>query len=135
VQPAYQERVYRTGDYVRMREDGNYIFCGRKDNMVKSRGYRIELGEIEHVLSEHKDIREAVVLAIPDEEIGSRLKSVIIPHQSDTITKADLEAFCRTRLPKYMVPEEFIFTDDLPRTSTGKTDRVALRSRFQMGGE
>ncbi len=135
VQPAYQERVYRTGDYVRMREDGNYIFCGRKDNMVKSRGYRIELGEIEHVLSQHEDIREAVVLAIPDEEIGSRLKSVVVPHQSDTITNADLEAFCRKRLPKYMVPEEFIFTDDLPRTSTGKTDRVALRSRFHMGGE
>jgi amino acid adenylation domain-containing protein len=133
-QPAYQERVYRTGDYVRMREDGNYIFCGRKDNMVKSRGYRIELGEIEHVLSQHEHIREAVVLAIPDEEIGARLKSVVVPHQNGAIAKAELEAFCLARLPKYMVPEEFIFTDDLPRTSTGKTDRMALRSRFHMGG-
>lgn len=133
LKPGYQERMYRTGDYVRLREDGNYIFCGRKDTMVKSRGYRIELGEIEHVLNQHVCIREAIVLALPDEEIGACIMSVVVPYQDGTLQKEDLEVFCRARLPKYMVPKDFIFTADLPRTSTGKIDRVALRNQIRVG--
>jgi amino acid adenylation domain-containing protein len=135
LQRAYQERVYRTGDYVRVREDGNYIFCGRKDNMIKSRGHRIELGEIEHVLGQHPHIREVVVLALPDADIGARLKSVVVLDQNGSISQAELRGFCLARLPRYMVPEEFIFTDNLPRTSTGKADRVALHTQFHKGGK
>jgi len=128
---AYQERVYRTGDYVRLAENGNYVFVGRRDNMVKSRGYRIELGEIEQALYQHEGIREAVVVAMPDDEIGARLKAVVVPQHNGDLTGSDLEAFCLARLPNYMVPEEFVFRDDLPRTPTGKTDRMALRSEFE----
>ncbi len=130
LQPAYQEAVYRTGDFVRLRQDGNYDFVGRRDNMVKSRGYRIELGEIEQRLYQHVGVREAVVLAVPDDEIGARLKAIVVPHQDRNITKQDLEAFCIAHLPRYMVPELFEFRNDLPRTSTGKTDRTALRQEL-----
>ena len=131
LQLAYREHVYRTGDYVRLRDDGNYIFCGRRDNMVKSRGYRIELGEIEHVLNQHELVGEAIVFAVPDEELGSRLKSVIVPLQhSNGLTKTLLQAYCLARLAKYMVPEEFVIREDLPRTSTGKTDRITLRAEL-----
>lgn len=126
LQPAFQERAYRTGDIVRLENDENYSFIGRRDHMVKSRGYRIELGEIEQVLFQHDQVKEAVVIAVPDDEIGSRLKAVVAPNADCEVLVADLQAFCSTRLPRYMVPETFVFLSELPKTSTGKTDRQAL---------
>ena len=58
-------------------EDGNYVYLGRQDGMVKTRGYRVELGEVEAALYGHPAIREAMVLPIPDELLGSRLRAVI----------------------------------------------------------
>ncbi len=130
VQTAYPERVYRTGDYVRPQPDGNFQFVGRRDNMVKSRGYRIELGEIEQTLYQHPKIREAVVLAVPDQEIGARLQAVIVPHPGADLVVEELRGFCLARLPRYMVPEEFLVREQLPQTSTGKTDRVQLRAEL-----
>ena len=133
-QPAYQEFVYRTGDIVRLEDDGNYTFIGRRDHMVKSRGYRIELGEIEQALYQHPGIKEAVVIAVPDDEIGARLKAVIVSNGSDELTKRKLQSFCMERIPRYMVPETFEFEEELPRTSTGKVDRVALMRRLAPEG-
>jgi len=126
LQPGFHDPAYRTGDLVRLEADGCYRFLGRRDHMVKSRGYRIELGEIEQTLYDHLQVKEAVVVAVPDEEIGARLKAVIVPHVGAALDPAELKAFCLGRLPKYMVPEEVLFRDELPRTSTGKTDRVAV---------
>lgn len=125
-QVAYDEPAYLTGDYVRLREDGNYDFVGRRDNQVKSRGYRIELGEIEQVVYRHDAVREAAVVAIPDREVGARLRLVVAAQPGRVLTRKDIEAFCQAHLPRYMVPEMIDFMADLPRTSTGKTDRVAL---------
>jgi amino acid adenylation domain-containing protein len=131
VRRAFDETVYRTGDIVRLEADGTYAFLGRRDHMVKSRGYRIELGEIETALYQHEKVREAVVIAVPDDEIGSRLKAVIVPRdERDAPTEAELSTFCGGRLPRYMVPEAFVLRADLPHTSTGKTDRMALARDF-----
>ena len=127
LQAAYREPVYRTGDYVRATVEGEYVFVGRKDHMVKSRGYRIELGEIEQALHQHERVREAVVLTKPDDEIGARLLAVVVAHAEGALTAADLQTFCLSRLPQYMVPEQFVFHGELPKTSTGKIDRMALR--------
>jgi amino acid adenylation domain-containing protein len=126
LQPAYPDLLYRTGDIVRVLEGGDFGFVGRRDHMVKSRGYRIELGEIEQVLHQHDRVREAAVVAIPDEEIGARLHAVIAVHGEDGMKEVDIQTFCLARLPKYMVPERIVFAPELPKTSTGKADRVAL---------
>ena len=126
IQPAYAENIYRTGDYVKLRDDGDYDFIGRKDNQVKSRGYRIELGDVEQAVYRHEAVREAAVVAVPDAEIGAKLKLVLVPHTEGALTRKDIEAFCQLHLPRYMVPEIIEFRSSLPRTSTGKTDRQAL---------
>ena len=66
--PGRETRWYRTGDIVVELPDGNYKFLGRRDRMIKKRGYRIELGEIEAALYRHPAIKEAAVLAFPDDE-------------------------------------------------------------------
>jgi amino acid adenylation domain-containing protein len=125
-QQAYEERVYRTGDLVRLDAAGDYWFIGRKDHMVKSRGYRIELGEIEQALFAHERVREAAVIAIPDEEIGARLLAFVAPQAGTKLAEAELQSWLASRVPRYMVPESILVQTELPQTSTGKTDRQAL---------
>ncbi len=127
-QEAYDEPAYRTGDLVTLDEEGNYVFLGRRDGMVKTRGYRVELGEVEAALYAHPAIREAIVLPVPDELLGSRLRAVVSAADGpDCLTRQDVIEHCRRMLPRYMVPDVVEFCEALPRTSTGKVDRARLR--------
>jgi amino acid adenylation domain-containing protein len=125
-QPDFNENMYRTGDLVTLAEDGNYYFQGRRDSQIKSRGYRIELGEIESALLSHPGVREAAVVAIPDELVGNKIKAIVAPHETQGLKISELQQFCGTRVPKYMIPELIEFLEALPKTSTGKIDRVRL---------
>src|SRR5271165_3164559 len=125
-QPNFNENMYRTGDLVTLAEDGNYYFQGRRDSQIKSRGYRIELGDIESALLSHPGVREAAAIAIPDELVGNRIKAVVAAHEDHELKIVELQQFCGTIIPKYMIPEQIEFLDALPKTSTGKIDRVSL---------
>jgi amino acid adenylation domain-containing protein len=125
-QHHFDEKMYRTGDIVTVGEDGNYYFQGRRDSMIKSRGYRIELGEIESALLSHPGVREAAVLAVPDEIIGNRIRAVVATLIPGSLGVLELQQYCASRVPKYMIPELIDLCDELPKTSTGKIDRVKL---------
>ncbi len=125
-QRNFEERIYRTGDLVSLDDDGTFWFLGRRDNMVKSRGYRIELGEIETALYSHPAVREAAVIAIPDELVGNILKAVVVLDGSAPLSATDIQRHCAMRIPSYMIPEPVVFLDSLPKTSTGKVDRRKL---------
>jgi amino acid adenylation domain-containing protein len=131
-QKNFNENMYRTGDLVTLAEDGNYYFQGRRDSQIKSRGYRIELGEIESALLSHPNVREAAAVAIPDDLVGNRIKAVVAAHQDRELKVAELQQFCGTRIPKYMIPEQIEFCESLPKTSTGKIDRVRLTQEPQL---
>ncbi len=120
------ELIYRTGDLARKEHDGNYTYLGRRDNQIKSRGYRIELGEIETALYSHPAVEEAAVIPIPDEEIGNRIRAVLVVRNGEQLTHSALDVFCAAHLPKYMMPHEVEFRDALPKTSTGKVDKMQL---------
>jgi amino acid adenylation domain-containing protein len=133
LRPELNERVYKTGDLVHLDSDGNYVFLGRKDHMIKSRGYRIEIGEIETVLCNHPQIKNAVVVPIPDELIGNRISVLIVPVTPDKIEKEDILKYCSKQLPRYMIPEIIEFRDSLPTTSSGKVDRKKLSDKDAIG--
>jgi acyl-coenzyme A synthetase/AMP-(fatty) acid ligase len=122
---SYQ-RVYKTGDLVTLDSDGNYIFLGRKDFMIKSRGYRIEIGQVESVILSHSLVKEAVVIPVADELIGNRITAAIVSLPSKELTKSDIVNYCSSQLPRYMIPEVIDFRDSLPKNSSGKTDRKKL---------
>jgi acyl-CoA synthetase (AMP-forming)/AMP-acid ligase II len=119
-------RWYRTGDIVAEAEGGVYTYLGRRDRMVKKRGYRVELGEIESCLYRHPDIREAAVVALPDTEMGMKVRAHLVTRDGGRISLIKLKAFCARHLPVYMVPDVFMFHEGLPKTSTEKTDYQTL---------
>ncbi|HVM01464.1 MAG TPA: amino acid adenylation domain-containing protein [Acidimicrobiales bacterium] len=118
------DRAYRTGDLVREDAGGNLHFLGRRDAQIKSRGYRIELGEIEAALHAHPAVLECAVVAVADELVTNRITAYVA--RRDDVGRDELVAFCGRRIPKYMIPETFEFREKLPKTSTGKIDRLAL---------
>jgi len=126
VAPGIRDRAYRTGDLARVSPDGNLEFLGRRDHQVKTRGYRVELGEIEARLAAHPAVDEAVVLAVPDEEVTNRLQAVVVLEVQARVSADELRQHCALTLPRYMVPETIEFRTELPRTSSGKVDRRAL---------
>ncbi len=126
LQRFFKDRMYRTGDLVILGEDGTYEYKGRLDHMFKSRGYRIEIGEIESVIYGHSAIKEAAVIAIPDDLITNRIMAIIVTTEDVNLTALELRSFCSEKLPKYMVPETIEFKDCLPKTSTGKIDKTLL---------
>lgn len=122
--------AYRTGDRVRRDDNGVYHFLGRLDDMIKSRGVRIEPGEIESVLLRQPSVEEAIVLGRPDPDIGHRLVAIVV--LEDVVPDTELITYCRDFLPTYMVPSEFLQSSTgLPRTATGKIDRLAARALLE----
>jgi amino acid adenylation domain-containing protein len=124
LEPDSGEVVYRTGDLVAEGPSG-YRFLGRRDHQIKSRGYRIELGEIETALNAHPGVIECAVTAVPDEVISNRIVAHVVANPD--LDHDKLTAWCATLIPKYMLPESFVFAELLPKTSTGKIDRQALQ--------
>ena len=120
------ERLYKTGDLVRLRDDGNLEFIGRRDEQVKLRGYRIELGEIEAALRQHADLKDAAVAVREDGPGKKRLIAYCVPRTSPGPIGPQLALFLKTKLPAYMVPSSFVTLDALPLTPAGKLDRRAL---------
>ena len=120
-------RLYKSGDLVRYRDDGEIIFIRRIDRQVKVRGFRIELGEIENALAQHPAIGEAVVAAREDRPGEMRLVAYVVARQSGQTPPPDqLRSYLQLSLPEYMIPSAFVPLDELPLTSHGKVDRRAL---------
>ncbi len=121
-----QARLYKTGDLVRWRPDGQIEFLGRLDYQVKVRGQRIELGEVEATLLRHVGVRESVVVACADARGENRLAAYVVPAPGPSLTPGVLREFLKQILPGAMVPSAFVLLDALPLSPNGKVDRRAL---------
>lgn len=122
---------YRTGDVVREEPDGNFRYLGRKDRMIKKRGFRVELGEIESCLYRHADVREAAVIALPDDVLGMKVHAHVACKDGKKLSLIALKTFCSQHIPVYMIPDVFSFHSTLPKTSTDKVDYQTLKSKSQ----
>jgi acyl-coenzyme A synthetase/AMP-(fatty) acid ligase len=130
--PNYEEVFLRTGDLVRLREDGkNYDFLGRKDRQIKTRGYRVELDEIEAGLMSHEGVEEAAVFAIPDSEGSQQIQAAVILKSEAAHTLLDLTKHISGLLPWYAVPANISVVQSFPRTTSGKIDRRCLQQQAE----
>jgi amino acid adenylation domain-containing protein len=121
--------LFRTGDLGRRRADGNLEIVGRRDNQVKIRGFRVELEDVEAALQQSAAVRRAAVVAQGDHGSDRRLIAFVAPAAGASPTWLELRAFLEARLPDHMIPASFVIVPEIPLTSSGKIDRVALAAR------
>ncbi|MGW1954891.1 amino acid adenylation domain-containing protein [Streptomyces sp. NPDC001920] len=119
------ERLYRTGDVARWREDGVLECLGRADTQVKIRGVRIEPEEIASVLTADPGVRAAVV-AVRGTDDAKRLAAYVVTEDGLPARPRDLRAHVAARLPEAMVPAWYVTLPELPLTPNGKVDLRAL---------
>lgn len=117
-----------TGDLATMDEDGYFYIVDRKKDMVIVAGYNVYPREVDEVLLEHPKIVEAVCVGIKDSTRGETLKAFVVLHEGEHMTRAEVTAWCRSKLAAYKLPRQVEFRDDLPKTAVGKVLRRILRA-------
>jgi len=113
---------YNTGDRVELDTNGDLVYLGRFDRMIKKRGYRIESEEVEQTLMNNKNIIEAAIIESKDSDGYSFIKAFIVTRPNTAVTVLEIKEHCQKLLPPYMIPEQIIFLNALPKTSSGKVD-------------
>lgn len=125
----FEGEWWPTGDLVRAAKDGHLYFEGRADDIIISAGYRIGPTEVEAALLSHPAVAEAAAVAAPDPERGSVLRAVVVPRDrepGDELAR-ELQEHCKRETAPYKFPRVVEFAAELPKTSTGKLRRAALR--------
>jgi long-chain acyl-CoA synthetase len=122
-------RWLRTGDLVRMDEEGYFYFFDRKRDLIKHKGYSVFARHVEEVLVDHPMIKAAGVVGVPDPKVGQMIKAYVVL-QSEArgkISEEDIIEYCRQNLAHYKVPKIIEFRGELPKTDVGKVSRRELR--------
>lgn len=118
---SYEEKIYRTGDLAEYNELGELIFIGRKDHQIKHMGYIIELAEIEK-LANSVDFINASVCVYNEER-----EKIVMFYESKEDDNKKVYLALKELLPKYMIPNEMIWYENLPVTKNSKIDKVKLK--------
>ncbi|QUI62930.1 amino acid adenylation domain-containing protein [Pseudoalteromonas sp. A22] len=118
-------KMYKTGDLVKWREDGLLEYVGRNDFQVKIRGYRIELGEIETAIKQQPQIHTAFV-NVSEQDGVKRIVAYLVMANTESLDEAKLKQTLSHMLPSYMLPSAYVTLDALPVTVNGKIDARAL---------
>jgi long-chain acyl-CoA synthetase len=122
-------RWMRTGDLVRMDQEGYFHFYDRSKDLIKFKGYSIFAKDVEDVLYAHPQVKAAGVIGVPDPAVGQRIKAIVVL-QGDArgkLSEDEIKAYCRQSLAEYKVPHMVEFRGELPKTDVGKVSRRELR--------
>jgi long-chain acyl-CoA synthetase len=123
------KRWLRTGDIVRMDEEGYFHFYDRSKDLIKFKGYSIFAKDVEDVLYGHPQVKAAGVIGVADPAVGQRIKAIVVL-QGDArgkVSAEEIKAYCRQSLADYKVPHIIEFRGELPKTDVGKISRRELR--------
>jgi amino acid adenylation domain-containing protein len=128
-------KLYRTGDIMRLKQDGRMEYLGRTDHQIKLRGFRIELGEIDAALLRCPGIEQAVAVLGQDTSGESAIWAYVVPQRAAVkqpdVLIGDVRGSLSQFLPGYMLPSSIVVLDALPRTPNGKIDRRSLPAPAQ----
>ena len=116
----------RTGDMATINPEGYVQIVDRAKALIRSGGESISSIALETALMAHPQVLDAAVIGIPDEQWGERPVAVVV---CESDAAAQLKACLATQFPKFWIPDRFIFVDELPKTSVGKSDKREIRRR------
>ncbi len=128
-----EESWFRTGDLVKMDEDGYFYFYDRSKDLIKYKGYSVFAREIEDVLYNHPQVKAAGVIGVPEPRVGHIIKAHVVL-QSEArgkISEEEIKDYCKERLAEYKVPKIVEFRGELPKTDVGKVSRRELREELE----
>jgi len=125
----------RTGDVAVIDPQGYVFLTDRTKDLIKSGGEWISSVALENALMNHPAVLEAAVIAVPDERWGERPLAVVVCRSGETASADDLKVFLGAYFAKWMVPERYVFAPTIPRTSTGKFNKLALRAQYRQTAE
>ncbi len=127
----------RTGDIVKMDEEGYFYFVERTKDMIKYKGYSVFAHEIEEVLYSHPKIKEAAVIGVPDPDVGERIKAIVVPKHDyrGKLTEEEVREWCKKNLAPYKVPKMIEFRGEIPKTDAFKIDHKKLREEVFLVGK
>jgi len=122
-------RWMRTGDIVRMDEEGYFHFYDRTKDLIKFKGYSIFAKDVEDVLYGHPQVKAAGVIGVADPAVGQRIKAIVVlqGEARGKVSEEEIKAYCREQLADYKVPHVVEFRGELPKTDVGKVSRRELR--------
>ena len=124
---------FRTGDVATMTPDGYMTITDRTKDLVKSGGEWISTVALEGALMAHVGVLEAAVIAVPDDKWSERPLAVVVRTPEGSVSSNELRDALATRFAKFEIPDQFVFVDELPKTSVGKFDKKVLRQRHADG--
>ncbi len=124
----------RTGDVGRLDEQGFLTLTDRAKDVIKSGGEWISSVELENWLIAHPHVVEAAVVGVPDERWQERPLAVVVAKQGASVSAEHLRTFLADKVVRWWLPERWTFVDEIPRTSVGKYDKKAIRSRYAEHG-
>jgi long-chain acyl-CoA synthetase len=122
-----------TGDIARMDEDGYFYIVDRKKELIKPGGFQVWPREVEEAIMANPKVLEVGVGGIPDPQRGETVKAWIVVKPGETLTEAELKAFCKEHLAPYKVPTHYEFRTELPKTTVGKILRRELVRQHKEG--
>jgi len=127
-------RWMRTGDLVRMDEEGYFHFYDRSKDLIKFKGYSIFAKDVEDVLYAHPQVKAAGVIGVPDPAVGQRIKAIVVlqGEARGKLSEDEIKAYCRQSLAEYKVPHFVEFRGELPKTDVGKVSRRELRDETKL---
>jgi long-chain acyl-CoA synthetase len=126
---AFRDGWFHTGDVGVTDAEGWFYVVDRKKDQINASGYKVWPREVEDVLYMHPAVREAAVVGVADQYRGETVKAFVSLKDGQTVSEADLKAFCKERIAAYKYPRAIEFLDDLPKTVTGKILRRELREQ------
>jgi len=129
----FEDGWLRTGDVGSLTPDGFLTLTDRTKDVIKSGGEWISSVALENALMGHPDVMEASVVGVPDERWGERPLATVVRVPGSTVDASTLQHYLHPSFARWQIPEHWAFLDEVPKTSVGKFDKVAIRSRYAEG--
>jgi acyl-coenzyme A synthetase/AMP-(fatty) acid ligase len=128
------ERILCSNDWFKMDEDGFLYFLGRNDDIIKTRGEKVSPVEIENVIYKIEGVKEVAVIGIPDEILGESIVAYVTNYGNIELNGKDIQKECVSKLENFMVPQQVIFLEEMPKSTNGKIDKKSLKELLLKNG-
>jgi len=127
---AFVDGWFRTGDQGRMDADGYVFLTGRLKEIINRGGEKVSPAEVDETLLAHPSIAQACAFALPDGRLGEAVGAAVVLKRGSAVSERELREFAAERMAAFKVPARVVFVDELPKTPTGKVQRIGMADRL-----